>query len=313
MSELSKQQQAIQSELTSMDLAASDQSRYLRLTHTLREFRQRLHAKSETLGVPERQKILRLLVKEILVGPDTITVRHSLPIVGSEPPSGGPVDGPRSPGTPSGASYLLRSGSDHCSLWRPYLRLRPFAVLAYSRFQPFLDQAMNSLVGDSVLDETHRPFVTHVVEKATYVRIHDPVHSLPLDSHDQRIHRVVRAPPRPQSLTETPEILLIDCVNNRHHRLLYDFIFQRRDAVTVHDIYRLYSHDILHCVSHTLLPDRVRATARTRDRILPCIGRTGYPAGKSIRKAPAQKTPRGIFAFCLPRHAPNLIPQFYFG
>src|SRR5437879_29321 len=50
-------------------------------------------------------------------------------------------------------------------------------------------------------------------------------------------------------------------------------------VVTVHDIYRLYSHDILHCVSHTLLPDRVRATARTRDRILPCIGRTGYPAG----------------------------------
>jgi len=61
-------------------------------------------------------------------------------------------------------SYLLRSGSDHCSLWRPYLRLRPLAVLAYSRFQPFLDQAMDALVGDSVLDETHRPFVTPVVE-----------------------------------------------------------------------------------------------------------------------------------------------------
>ena len=109
-------------------------------------------------------------------------------------------------------SYPLRSGSQHCSLWRPYLRLRPFAVLAYSRFQPFLDQAMNSLVGDSVLDETYRPFVTQVVEKATYVRIHDPVHSLPLDSHDQRIQRVVRAPPRPESVTETPEILLIDCL-----------------------------------------------------------------------------------------------------
>src|SRR5207302_2023040 len=32
------------------------------------------------------------------------------------------------------------------------------------RFQPFLDQAMDALVGDSVLDETHRPFVTPVVE-----------------------------------------------------------------------------------------------------------------------------------------------------
>ena len=127
-------------------------------------------------------------------------------------------------------SYPLRSGSHHCPLWRPYLRLRPFAVLAYSRFQPFLDQAMNSLVGDSVLDETHRPFVTHIVEKATYVRIHDPVHSLPLDSHDQRIQRVVRAPPRPESVTETPEILLVYGIEDRHHRLLYDFIFQRCDA-----------------------------------------------------------------------------------
>src|SRR6202048_553184 len=115
MPELRKHQQAIQSELTSMELAATDQSRYLRLTHTLTEFRERLHAKSETMEVPERQKILRLLVKEILVGTDTITVRHALPIAGSEPPSGGPADGPTSPGapsgTPSGASYLLRSGS----------------------------------------------------------------------------------------------------------------------------------------------------------------------------------------------------------
>jgi site-specific DNA recombinase len=118
--ELRKQQQAIQSELTSMELAASDQSRYLRLTHTLTEFRQRLQAKSETMELPQRQKILRLLVKEILVGADTITVRHSLPIAGLEPPSDGPVDGPRSPrapsGTPSGASYLLRSGSHRTAM-----------------------------------------------------------------------------------------------------------------------------------------------------------------------------------------------------
>src|ERR1700730_18467735 len=127
MPELRKQQQTIQSELTSMELAATDQSRYLRLTHTLTEFRERLHAKSETMEVPERQKILRLLVKEILVGTDTITVRHALPIAGSEPPSGGPADGPTSPGapsgTPSGASYLLRSGSDFTTAGEPVFAL----------------------------------------------------------------------------------------------------------------------------------------------------------------------------------------------
>src|ERR1035437_10101628 len=67
-------------------------------------------------------------------------------------------------------SYLLRSGSHYCPLWCPYRRLRPLAVFAYPRFQPFLDQAMVSLVGDPVLDETHRPFVTHVVEDSPHPR-----------------------------------------------------------------------------------------------------------------------------------------------
>ena len=50
----------------------------------------------------------------------------------------------------------------------------------------------------------------------------------------------------------------------------------------------------------TFLSDGVgngRGGACGRDRILRCIGRTGYPARKSIRKAPAQKARRGVFAF----------------
>jgi hypothetical protein len=41
----------------------------------------------------------------------------------------------------------------------------------------------------------------------------------------------------------------------------------------------------------------IRPMARGRDRIPHCVGRTRYPARKSIRKAPAQETHRGIFAF----------------
>src|SRR6266566_8824757 len=168
MPELRKQQQAIQSELTSMELAASDQSRYLRLTHTLTEFRERLQATSETMEIAERQKILRLLVKEILVGTDTITVRHSLPIQGSEPPSGGPVGGPRWPeapsGTPSGASYLLRSGSEHRALGRACFCLRPDAVLQDPRLHPFLDQTQDSRIGDSFLDQLDQLFMRNVIE-----------------------------------------------------------------------------------------------------------------------------------------------------
>src|ERR1039457_2673453 len=38
------------------------------------------------------------------------------------------------------------------------------------------------------------------------------------------------APSGPKSVTETPEILLVYGIEDRHHRLLYDFVFQRRDA-----------------------------------------------------------------------------------
>jgi site-specific DNA recombinase len=53
-----------------------------------------LRSAEETLSVIERQKIVRLLVKEILVGEDTITIRHSIPI-----PSAPPEDGVRKPQT----------------------------------------------------------------------------------------------------------------------------------------------------------------------------------------------------------------------
>ena len=116
MPELRKQQQAIQSELTAMELAAADQSRYLQLTHTLAEFRERLRATAETMNMAERQRILRLLVKEILVDAETITIRHSIPLPDPGLPPSGSDNNSSSSGVsdkiPSGSSYLLRSGSN---------------------------------------------------------------------------------------------------------------------------------------------------------------------------------------------------------
>ena len=49
-----------------------------------------------------------------------------------------------------------------------------------------------------------------------------------------------------------------------------------------------------------------------RDRILPCIGRTGYPAKKSIRKAPAQKARRGWLRILTPRTSSEADPSILF-
>jgi site-specific DNA recombinase len=111
MPELRKQEQAVQTELQSLQTAADDETKYLRLVQTLGDFRARLHANASTLSVKDRQTILRLLVKEVLVDRDTLTIRHSIPMPDPGPTtSGGGPPGHESPTGPSGSCYLLRSG-----------------------------------------------------------------------------------------------------------------------------------------------------------------------------------------------------------
>ena len=112
MPELRKQAQAVESELQSLEMATLDQAKYLQLAETLATFRSRLRARAETLDIRERQQILRLLVKEILVDAETITIRHSF-VIPSGPESNGmpnPSSGSSGGSIPSG--YLLRSGSN---------------------------------------------------------------------------------------------------------------------------------------------------------------------------------------------------------
>ena len=106
--ELRRQEQALHRELQSAVDRAKDREIYLRLAETLTGFLARLRSSAESLDIAERQRIVRLIVKEVLVTEDKITIRHSIPISGS--PAGGPD--PSKPGNDSteGEGYLLRSG-----------------------------------------------------------------------------------------------------------------------------------------------------------------------------------------------------------
>jgi site-specific DNA recombinase len=109
--ELRKQAQAVESELQSLEMAEVDQAKYLQLTETLAAFRTKLRARAETLDIRERQQILRLLVKEVLVGADTLTIRHSIPIPSGPGCNGAPRSSSSSSGALSAPGYLLRTGS----------------------------------------------------------------------------------------------------------------------------------------------------------------------------------------------------------
>ena len=85
----------MQAQLDALDADLHDAETYLKLTETLEGFRARLAANAESLTVDQRQQIIRLVVREVLIGEDDVTIRHSIPIpTGDQPPG-----------------YLLRSGS----------------------------------------------------------------------------------------------------------------------------------------------------------------------------------------------------------
>jgi site-specific DNA recombinase len=99
-----------------LETAAVDQARYLQLAESLDGFRVKLRERAKTLDVCERQQILRLLVKEVLVAANSLTIRHSIPIPRTGPvPNGPQPKGSYPPGASQKPSYLLRSRSTQSS------------------------------------------------------------------------------------------------------------------------------------------------------------------------------------------------------
>ena len=93
--ELRKREATLQAQLDALDAELHDAETYLKLTETLEGFRARLTTNAENLTVEQRQQIIRLVVREVLIGEDDVTIRHSIPVpTGDQPPG-----------------YLLRSAS----------------------------------------------------------------------------------------------------------------------------------------------------------------------------------------------------------
>jgi site-specific DNA recombinase len=114
MPELRQRESRLKAERDSLNAQLADQATYLRLTHTLSEFLERLRDRARTLDVLERQRIVRLLVKEVVIGDDNITIRHSIPSATRSP--GGATNNPggTTPPLPSGCA------SGQCSLLRSW-------------------------------------------------------------------------------------------------------------------------------------------------------------------------------------------------
>jgi len=117
---LRKRDSALTSELQSIESRMVDEEMYLQLVGRIDDFLSRVRQSAESLNILDRQKILRLIVKEVLVSGDTVTIKHSIPTTSSIPD-------PKATPAPSGQinvpSYLL-CGRSHITAIGQYLSQR---------------------------------------------------------------------------------------------------------------------------------------------------------------------------------------------
>ena len=63
-----------------LDAQAADRDAYLKLADDLEGFLARLRGSTATATTEDRRRVLRLLVKDVLIGPEKITIRHRIPV-----------------------------------------------------------------------------------------------------------------------------------------------------------------------------------------------------------------------------------------
>ena len=74
---------SLRSQLDSLAAQLTDRDAYLKLADDLEGFLARLRRNASTATPTEQQRVLRLIVKDVLIGPERIVIRHSIPAGGS--------------------------------------------------------------------------------------------------------------------------------------------------------------------------------------------------------------------------------------
>ncbi len=167
MPELRKREKTLGSELQALEVAAADQQTFLRLADKMEDFLCRLRKAAETMDVAERQKVLRLLIREVLVHRETIKIKHSIP-------AGGCDLAPKNEATPNVPSYLLRSRSQWSPLWGSLLSGRYDTSDHRPRLKIATDEFKNSPIRYFAGEPRHQDIMIDTVEEFLQVHVHDP-------------------------------------------------------------------------------------------------------------------------------------------
>jgi site-specific DNA recombinase len=198
MPHLRARQTSLRGQLDALDAQAGGQDAYLTLAGDPEGFLAQLRGNAATATVEDRQRVLRLLVKDILIGPEKITIRHRIP---ARPPGSGTRQrdpGPDAEGDQRPGSHL-RWGREDPALRGAGESLFPAAGGRHDPgFEERPDQRAHPLVRDPFPETAHQRGVVDLVETRPDVGLQHPfipVGAVELDLGDRVLRAAVRAEP----------------------------------------------------------------------------------------------------------------------
>ena len=221
MPHLRARETSLRGQLDALDAQAADRDAYLTLAGDLEGFLAQLRGNAATATVEDRQRVLRLLVKDILIGPEKITIRHRIP---ARPGSSGTrqrdpepdTEGDHRPGS------QLRWGREDAAL-----RRAGTGVLMVAGFgedpglEKRLDQRQHALVFDPAPDPVHQRRMADGIEARLDVGIQHPPVALAPEMVDLR-NRVLGPPPGPEPVGDRHEASLEDGLQDQLQHGLHD-------------------------------------------------------------------------------------------
>ena len=158
MPDLRAKETSLRSSLAALDAQLVDRDTYLKLAENLQGFLGRLRETAATATIEDRQKVLRSVVKEVLVGPERVIVRHTIP----------EVDHPFRP-----AGYRLRLTRHDPALGGPGDRLGDHPVDQHPGTQPLPQQFEHPPVRHPLADQGEQPLVVDRAEEVPDVGLED--------------------------------------------------------------------------------------------------------------------------------------------
>jgi hypothetical protein len=180
MPEMRARETNLRNQIDALDAQQADREGYLALAHDLEGFLTQLRTSAETATVDERRRVVKLLVKDVLIGPEKITIRHRIPL--RERTSGG--DQSAADSDTEGEHCQLRWGRNHTALWSSG-HLAPHLTIAHHpATQHRAQQPEHGLVANAFLNRLHQLLMRNRRKAVGDIRFHHPPTTSPRLVHE---------------------------------------------------------------------------------------------------------------------------------